>query len=67
VKEGGFEMRVWKIKYFHCGDLAKSVVLANTMAEAINLIVDGDSVKEQDVIECEEKREKGIVLTWHQG
>lgn len=59
-------MKVWKIEYFHCGDLAKSVVLAETMAEAISLIVDGDSVREQDVIKCEEKSEKGVVLTWYQ-
>lgn len=62
----GFKMKVWKIEYFHCGDLVKSVVLAKTMTEAISLIVDGDSVKEQDVIKCEEKSEKGVVLTWYQ-
>ena len=59
-------MKVWKIEYFYCGDLAKSVVLAETMTEAISLIVDGDSVREQGVIKCEEKSEKGVVLTWYQ-
>ncbi|BDG48797.1 MULTISPECIES: hypothetical protein [Parageobacillus] len=59
-------MKVWKIEYFHSGDLARSVVLAETMVEAIGLVVNGESVREQDIIKCEEKREKGIVLTWYQ-
>jgi len=59
-------MKVWEIKYFYCGDLAKSIVLAKTMAEAISLIVEGESIREQDVIKCEEKSEKGVVLTWYQ-
>ncbi len=57
-------MKVWKVEYFTCGDLARSVVLAKTMKEAIDFVVDGVNV--EDVKSCVEVREAGRVLTWHQ-
>ncbi len=57
-------MKVWKLEYFSCGDLAKSVVVADTAKEAIDMIVDGENVEE--IEKCEQVREKGKVLTWYQ-
>ena len=57
-------LKVWKVEYFINGDLARSVVLANTSKEAIDIIVDGDHVSEVEKIE--QVREKGRVLTWYQ-
>lgn len=57
-------LKVWKLEYFFNGDLAKTVVLANTSKEAIDTVIDGEDVKE--IEKCEQVREKGEVLTWYQ-
>lgn len=57
-------LKVWKLTYFFSGNLAKSVVIANTAKEAVDMVIDGDLVV--DVERCERITEKGKVLTWHQ-
>lgn len=62
---GGINMmNVWRLEYFFSGDLAISVVIARTMKEAIDIIVDGDEVTE--IEKCERMTEIGEVLTWYQ-
>lgn len=57
-------LKVWKLEYFDCGDLAVSVVLANTSKEAIDMVIDGEDVPE--IEKCEQVRTKGRILTWNQ-
>lgn len=62
--EGNKVLKVWKLTYFFNGNLAESVVIADTAQEAINIVIDGEFVT--DVEKCEQITEKGKVLTWHQ-
>jgi hypothetical protein len=59
-------MVIWKIRYFLGDDLAESVVCADTIEEAINILINEYKVKKEDIEEYEEIIENGIILTWWQ-
>jgi hypothetical protein len=58
-------LKVYVVKYFLFGDLAKSVVLAKDIKNAMDYII-CDDVRISDVVSCVEVYEEGTVLTWHQ-
>jgi hypothetical protein len=60
-------LKVFKIRYFtNGGDLAVSVVVAETIEEAIQMLIDDYEVERKNIEEYEEIEEKEIVLTWYQ-
>lgn len=61
------DLKIFKLRYFSGGNLAVSVVAADTLENAISILMTDYDVEFSDIEqEYEEIKEEGIVLTWHQ-